>query len=146
MLIFSQQDGRWASAIYNGHYSIGRYGCLITCVTMVDDWLFSANRDPLWVASMLAYSNGLLIWGSLAKIQMKLVQRVYVRNDAIISNALADPSTCVVLQVNSNHWVFAIGRKIPVLGYRIADPWDGRIKYTNAYRNNITGCAVLAKL
>jgi hypothetical protein len=51
----------------------------------------------------------------------------------------------VALQVNNNHWVWLIGRYIPLLGYRIADPMTGGKAYSSRYKT-ITGHAVIAKV
>lgn len=145
MITFSQQDSRWSNLKFGGGYSIGRYGCVITDLAMIRDWFYNFDSNPIWVSQQLSYSNGLVIWSSLPKVGLSLVRRVYGRNDTIIKSALAAPDQCCILQVNNNHWLFLIGRQLPVLGYRVVDPWTGQICYTNKYGNNITGCAVIGK-
>lgn len=145
MVTYSQQDPRWAQTKYSNGYTIGRYGCTLTDLTMIRDWFLHDDMVPPVVASKLQYASGLIIWASLKNIGLSLVERVRVRNDAKIQQALASSDHCVIVEVNHNHWLWVIGRQLPVLGYRVVDPWDGRIKYTNAYRNNITGCAVIGR-
>lgn len=144
--VFSQQDPRWASYKYTNGYTIGRWGCLVTVLSMARNWFYNKQDNPVWTASHLKYTaEGYLLWGSLPDAGLKLIWRYYTRNEQAINEALAAPDKCVALQVNSNHWVWAIGRKLPLLGYKIVDPWDGRIKYTNFYRDNITGSATFSK-
>lgn len=145
MYTYSQQDSRWRSVIFGGHYTIGRYGCTITDLTMIHDWFYNEGWSPSNVASKLKYTNGLIIWKSLENIGLRLINRIRVRNDAAIRGALAANDQCVIVEVNHNHWLWVIGRQLPGLGYRVVDPWDGRTKYTNAYGNNITGCAIIGK-
>jgi len=141
-----QQDSRWAGKTMGaGNWTIGRWGCLLTDVTMMYDWFFNRNAGPDWVDSQLSFTQGLLIWSSLSKIGLHLVTRTNGRNDVVIREGLANPNECVMLQVNNSHWLFLTGRWIPVFGYNVIDPWDGRTKYTNAYGNNITGSATIGK-
>lgn len=145
MIAFSQQDPRWAQKKYNNGYTYGRYGCTITCLAMVRNWFYGVVVFPDWVGPKLTYTSGMIIWSSLANIGLRLVERVRVRNDVKIRAALASPSQCCIVEVNHNHWLFVVGRYIPVLGYRVIDPWRGDYCYTNRYGNNITGCAIISK-
>jgi hypothetical protein len=142
---FSQQDPRWASTKYQDGFTIGRYGCEITNLAMIYDWFFLSNKTPLYVAQNLKFNNGDILWSSLPKINLKLEKRYYSRDDNRITQALNNPNECCTVQVNNNHWLFIIGRKLPVLGYKVTDPWLGDTCYTNRYKNNITGFAVITK-
>lgn len=141
----SQQDSRWGNK-YLGKtkYTIARYGCVTVDLTMIYNYIFGRQKTPDNVAQILEYtSGGLLIWKSLQKLNLSLKERFYGKQSDTINAGLKNPKTFVILQVNSNHWVWLIGRYIPYFGYKIIDPWDGRTKHTNAYRNNITGGAVI---
>jgi hypothetical protein len=148
MVIFNQQDSRWAKeTLGNTVYTIGRWGCLNTVLTMVYNQIFNSRMTPLQCAKKLQFTpDGMLKWESLKEINLKLVSRIRVRNDVMIKNALNSPKDYVALQVNNNHWVWLIGRYIPILGYRIADPWTGTACYTNRYKNNITGFALISNI
>jgi len=145
MVFLSQQDPRWVNYKYNGNYTLGRYGCTITDITMFYDWAFNKNVRPDWVASKLKFSNGLLLWNSISNIGLKFVYRYYSRNDNRIKQALNSANEGCLLQVNKNHWLFLIGRYIPGLGWKVADPWTGKSCYTKKYNNNITGFAVISR-
>lgn len=144
---YSQQDPRWASLkLGKSPYTVGRYGCTSVCVTDVMNWLLNKSIPPSETVPKLAYtSEGLILWDSLKNLGLSLVGRFYGRQYEVIDKALADPGLCAIAQVNGNHWVWVIGRRLPILGYRIADPWTGTKAYTNRYKNNITGCAIISK-
>jgi hypothetical protein len=146
MTIFNQQDARWAKEILgNTPYTIGRWGCLTTVLTMIHNEIKGSVMTPLQCAKLLKFTpDGLVIWSSLKEIDLKLVNRMKFRHDVIIQSALNSKDDYVALQVNNNHWVWLIGRYIPILGYRIVDPWTGTKCYTNRYKNNITGCAIIS--
>ena len=149
----SQQDPRWSGKMMgNSGVSIGKAGCLLTDLTMMYDWFFNKTATPDWVASHIQFTDhnysggaGLVIWASITNVGLHCVTRTQGRNDSVIQEGLANPNECVMLQVNNSHWLFLIGRWIPLLGYKVIDPWDGRTKYTNAYGNNITGSVVIGK-
>lgn len=145
MIMFSQQDPRWANLQFGGGYTIGRYGCVISCLTMARNWFFNDNKTPDWAARLLLFSSGAVIWSSISNIGLRFVQRVFGRNDAVINEALINPNKCCLIQVNNNHWLWLIGRLVPGRGWKVVDPWHGDICYTDRYGNNITGCAVISK-
>ena len=145
MTTFSQQDRRWVGTKYSNGYTIGRYGCTLTDLTMIHDWFTGEQMTPDQVAAKLKYTSGLIIWDSLKNVGLKLVQRIRVRDDNAIRAGLAANDQCVIVEVNHNHWLWVIGRSLPGLGYKVVDPWDGRTKYTNSYSNNITGLAIIGR-
>jgi len=112
---------------------------------MFYDWAFNKNVRPDWVASKLKFSKGFLLWNSISNIGLKFVYRYYSRNDNRIKQALNSANEGCLLEVNKNHWLFLIGRKLPILGWKVADPWTGKSCYTKKYNNNITGFAVISR-
>ena len=146
MITISQQDSRWAKeTLGNTPYTIGRWGCLMTVLTMIRNEIFKSVMTPTQAAKKLQFTpGGLVIWSSLKDINLKLVNRMGFRHDVIIQAAYRSKDQYVALQVNNNHWVWLIGRRLPFLGYRIVDPWTGSICYTNRYHDNITGFAVVS--
>ncbi len=100
MLIFSQQDGRWVNTKFDTYYTIGRYGCTVTDLTMIRDYIHGGSMTPDVVSKQLSYSNGLVVWSSLKNIGLNLVERVFGRNDAKIAAAIAAPNKYVIIQVN----------------------------------------------
>lgn len=147
MTIFSQQDSRWANVKMGGsNYTIGRWGCLLTDLTNLRNFIFGSAMRPDQADDKLSFTkDGLLIWGSLSGIGLKLVERVYKNDYNKILSVYKSSDKYAILQVNNNHWVWVIGRYIPYFGWKIGDPWTGTSCYTNKYRNNITGFAVISK-
>lgn len=146
MTNLSQQDSRWVGYKYSNGYTLGKSGCLITDITMFYNWAFNRNERPDVLSKKLGFTpDGLLLWNSISNIGLKFLYRYYSRNDAVISEAISNPNKGCLLQVNSNHWLLATGRKLPILGYKVADPWSGTSCYTNKYGNNITGFATITR-
>lgn len=148
LTLFSQQDPRWAKMkLGESPCTVGRYGCTSVCITIGRNWLLKGDLNPGQIIPKLSYTkDGLILWGSLAKIGLKLNLRAYTRNDSTIQKALEAENAVCLLEVNHNHWLFLIGRKLPFLGYRVIDPWRGDKCYTSRYGNNITGFAVISRL
>jgi ABC-type bacteriocin/lantibiotic exporter with double-glycine peptidase domain len=141
MTIFNQT--KYSGFLGNTKYSIKGYGCTTACVTMVHNYKNKKFIDLDKAAKMLSYTkDGLLIWSSLKKLGLQLVSRVYKYDKKLIDDTFKSDNKYVILQVNKNHWVWVIGRYIPFLGYRIADPLKGDKAYTNRYKN-ITGFAII---
>lgn len=144
MKIFCQQN--YPQKMGTSNYTIARYGCLDTVITVGYDWFFSESLTPPQIASKLSFnSDGMLIWGSLKNIGLGLKNRVYGRNDAIMLEAIKNPNEICAIQVNSSHWVLATSKSI-LGGYNIFDPWFGDLSTTRRYKNNISGCAIIIKL
>jgi ABC-type bacteriocin/lantibiotic exporter with double-glycine peptidase domain len=142
MIILSQRDARWsAEKIGKSLITIGRYGCTLTCLSMLSSY-FGGYRTPAALARGLSFtSGGLIIWSSMPKLlPFKLEKRLYSRNDDEIMKSLKDAKRAVILQVDGFHWVVALS-KIPFTKhYRIGDPWTGKKSTTLSYKA-ITGSA-----
>ena len=143
MIKLSQRDPQWATVkLGKSSLTVGRYGCTTTCISMLTSY-FGCYRTPPDIAKILQkYTpDGLVLWSTLDVPCMKFVGRIYTRMDSEIDASLKDPDKAVILNVaNGSHWVVAIKRVPLTSTYLIADPWDGRVKLSTAYRN-ITGSA-----
>jgi hypothetical protein len=131
----------------NTKYTVSRWGCLSLVINMGYNFLFGKNVQPPEMVKILTYSaDGNLQWGSLSKIGLKLVKRISQTlppYDAIKSG-YENPNQFVALELhNGSHFVWVIGRRIPLLGYRILNPFGGKKEYC---KNNITGCRIVEKL
>lgn len=147
MLRLSQRDPRWAAEkIGDSPYTVGRYGCTLTSVSMASDY-FRCYKDPKWMARNLSYTkDGLILWQSIGKnLCFEFLWRFYTFNQKVIDRALKDPDQVCLLQVQNYHWVVAV-RKVPFTStYVIADPWTGTTSTTLRYNNQVTGGAVLKR-
>lgn len=152
MIILSQKDPRWAKqTIGKTQLTLDRWGCTITCISMLSDYFTSLGgkyRDPAELAKMLEFTqNGLVLWSSLKKaIGAAFEWRQYGFDSKRIDASLKDPKKAVMLEVplgGGKHWVVALSR-IPMTNiYRIADPLTGTKKFSTAY-GKITGSAHLS--
>lgn len=142
MQILSQRNPQWADVkIGPSNITVGRYGCTITCISMLTSY-FGNWVDPEQIAlKQLFTKDGLIIWTKLNLPNIKFDHRGYGRNDVEIMDALKDPNKAVILQVQNYHWVVALGRGL-LKGYRIADPWFGDKSTTARYKDQITGYAI----
>jgi hypothetical protein len=91
------------------------------------------------------YTNGgLIIWQQLETVfkHIKFRYRYYSFNAEIIDEALLNPATCVLLQVNNGkHWVSALAKS--KTGYKCSNPYPYPAN-TQVYKNSdITGFTVL---
>ena len=147
MKILSQRNPQWANQkLGKSFFNIGRYGCTITCISMLTDYFSQFSgifKTPKDLAQGLEFTEeGYLVWSSLLKItQMRLEKRLYNRDDVSIIHSLKDPKRAVILQVDGFHWIIAL-KKLPFGVYWIADPWTGTKRFSTAY-NKITGSAHL---
>jgi len=143
--IFSQRDKRWATVtLGQTKHTIGRLGCTITSIAAALT-SFGKATDPAKLAKTLSFTReGLLLWGSLAKVGCRLDQRFYGHNQRLIQGALAHPKKFALIQVDSSHWVLATGNYSAGV-YKIADPWFGDRSTTKRY-GKITGGAVITVL
>lgn len=141
MKILSQRDPQWsAHKIGSSTLTIGRYGCTLTCLSMLTDY-FQHFGTPAQIAEHKDWftKDGLVKWDKLNLKAMTFEKRLYGRNDAEIEKSLKDPNKAVILQVENYHWVVCLGKD--VFGrYRIADPWFGDKASINRYKI-ITGSA-----
>ncbi|MHC1728055.1 MAG: hypothetical protein AB9866_18975 [Syntrophobacteraceae bacterium] len=143
MKYLSQRDSRWAKeTIGTSKIVIGRYGCTITCISMLSDY-FKRYLTPLWMAKNLKFTpDGLLLWQSInGKLPFNFVNRFYGRQSATIKECIADPDKACILQINGFHWVVAV--KVIPSGYRVIDPWTGNL--TSITATQVTGGATFQR-
>ena len=113
----------------------------------MDTTLYSEKiTTPDRICAKLGYLlNGMLDWSSLKNIGLKLIYRSSVRNDEAANEALSNPDRFAVLEINHGaHFVLVVGRKLPLLGYRVYDPFYGDRAYR--YNSVITGCRIISKI
>ena len=144
MIIFKQGDYPH-DYLGNSGISIAKAGCLTCALTVGYDALFNQALNPVQVSKKVAYSaSGMLQWPSIASLGLKLEYRSGVRDDARVNEALANPNKFAILELNHGaHFVLVIGRKIPLLGYRVYDSFYGDKAYR--YNSVITGCRIISK-
>lgn len=122
----------------------GRYGCLITSISMMTNE-FGKYRSPGELCRDLQFtSEGLLLWQSLGLIGLKLEKRFYKYDLNTIKAALLSKDQAVTLQVDGYHWVW-LTSKVPGLElFNTVDPWPGKWKVYGPGR--ITGGAIISNI
>lgn len=147
--MFSQQDQRWANMkLGNTQYTMGRWGCLTTVITMGYNWLMGTSITPAWMVAKLKYNlRGKLIWDLPGMKITKRIAKSKTIPRAEIDNAYKDPDAINALEINNGvHFVWQIGKWWPGLGYQIVDPINGKKTFTNKYNNKVTGLRVIKKI
>ena len=125
--------------------SIAKSGCLTCDITVGVNSLKGTAYNPVDISKKLAYIDGILQWASLANIGLKLIYKSTTRNDNAVGEALSNPDRFAVLEINHGaHFVLVIGRKLPVLGFRVYDSFYGDKAYR--YNSVVTGCRIVANL
>jgi hypothetical protein len=134
MKLYSQRDTRWRDE-YMGNGTLGQYGCLVTCISMISETDPDVlNRE---IKSIGGYDDNNLIWDKLDNIKgLDFIKRVRIYDNTDVLNNIP----CIV-EVDGTpiggitHWVLYIGNK------RCYDPWDAEEKATSRY--NPIGYAVV---
>jgi lysozyme len=146
MKYYSQNDPAWKyDHLGNSTLTVGDYGCTTSCICALASWFGDKITPKMLAESKNCYTNsGLIIWQQLETVfkHIKFRYRYYHFNEEIIDDALKNPATAVLLQVNNGkHWVSALAKS--KTGYKCSNPYPYPAK-TQVYKNNsITGFTVL---
>jgi hypothetical protein len=135
-----QRDVRWANKKLGfSDLKIGTYGCTLTSLTMLINYISDKDLTPDVVNNELkkvnAFVGALVYWVKvpLAFPELKFVYRYYNYNNLIVSKYVYIDKIPVVVQVNAArignaaHWVIFVGDR------NMIDPWDGKVKSTSTY-------------
>lgn len=142
MVKLSQRDPRWAShRMLPSALTLGRYGCTTTCISMLSDYYGHFRTPNVMASAHIPYTkDGLIIWDKMKLQGFNFQKRLRATDHKAIQDSLKHKNTSVILEVDGCHWVVALSRVPFTNTYRIADPWDGKVKYSTAYKR-ITGSA-----
>ncbi len=146
----NQRDARWKNKYLGfSKLTIGNYGCTITCLTMLINFVEGKNygvdevNDKLKTAK--AFQGALLIWSRvpLAFPSLKWVKRGYNYNNIEVAFNVYVNDMPVMVEVNgakigaSKHWVLFTGSG------KANDPWFGKVISTSMYP--LTGYAIYGR-
>ena len=147
--VYSQRDGRWASILlgYNTDpkYTIGMYGCLITCLGML------SNKTPDVVNKLLVDNQGYVagtgnfIWSKCTVVGLNQLALSYSWDGPVTDNGVAlakqwlDKGNALMCEIDFNpatsgeemHYVLCIGYEGE--DFFMADPWTGNIDSFDVY-------------
>jgi len=143
--LLSQYDPRWADiTMGKSGVSLKKAGCLTTTLSIAsayfEYYIPDTYHDPAWMAKHLPYTRGgLLIWDRWPQdIIFELEARLTYIDNSIFDATLRSKEKCLILEINHGaHFVFALAH---IIGYRVIDPWGGKIKW---YKDQITGGRIL---
>jgi len=142
ILPLSQRDPRWANdKMGNSSCTVGRFGCLITSITMALRW-FGKDVDVKelnqWLSANGGYVNGTgnLYWGAIPDLYPDIYMHTSINCVSVPApldkiDALLAQNIPVIVEVDFNpattpidqHWVLLIGKQGD--DYIVNDPWYG---------------------
>lgn len=148
MVYFSQNDPRWRNVrIGQSNVTLGTHGCTIDCIADASSWFCEEKRPDALAQKLLFTKDGRIIWSSIGGFfrTFTFEWRFYKYEEARILEALKNPNKVVLLNISGGaHWVFGIS-KVPLLGYRVSDPFPYPAKKRFVSSRDIVGGAVLVK-
>lgn len=148
-VLYSQRDSRWSSVFLGNNskqpYTIGNYGCLITCLGCM------INKNPAEINDILKANNGfvnggLFVWSKASVLGLTETYKSPLYNGPVTNQgiqkikSLIDEGHAVLTHVDFNpattnddmHWVLIIGYEEPET-FKIFDPWTGTITRLDVY-------------
>jgi len=139
----SQRDSRWKNKLLgfntDTQYTIGGYGCLITCLAMLKNDAVDAINIELKRISGFLEGTGYYIWEAISRIYPEIKEKSIWTPDRLtdkqvseIRNAL-DNGCPVMFQIDmypetaptDMHYVLCVGYGEEDNDYIINDPWTG---------------------
>jgi ABC-type bacteriocin/lantibiotic exporter with double-glycine peptidase domain len=132
MKIISQRATLWQKeTIGKTQLTIGRFGCTITCLSMLSSVYGPYITPPVLAKKLNFTKDGRILWPSIDKVLgYKFKWRGYGKPK--------DSKVPLLLEVDHAHWVVGKEKKGDV--YVIHDPWDG-VETTSSRYAKITGYA-----
>lgn len=143
--VLSQRDSRWSwKTLGFSTGTIGNYGCLITCLTMIaKEGDVSATNDKMKQFGDYAYGNykspfysNLVVWANVPNAipSLKFVERLYTYDNEKAKNWLAKGYP-VIVQVDGapigapyvDHYIILVGDQ------KCVDPWTGKVRPTTDF-------------
>jgi len=162
--VYSQRDSSWANSWLgfnnSSPYTIGNYGCLITCISMMCCY-YNHEETPLTINKKLIDQNafssgGLYVWNSISNIYSDIIESLHITPYSLLDQEIYSIQSSiknghlVVFQIDmapetsqlDMHYVLAIGYdENDENNFTIADPWTGTIismrEYLKGSRDNI---------
>ncbi len=143
-IYLEQDDSKWDKVtIGNTPYTVGRWGCLITSLSMLTFW-YGKYINPGELAKKLEFnSNGEILWRSINEAcPFDFVYRYYNRDIDKIKNIIYSADNSCVIRVPYGkyyHWLTAVSSD--EAGVVAADPIDGSRCYPEKKYGWINGFA-----
>lgn len=149
LLLLSQRDSKWANILLgfntNLPYTLGNFGCLITCLSMYIGKLVNETNDILKANQAFAKDSGEFIWGKSSALGLNQTYLSPRYTDAVTAQGfqkikeLIDAGFPLLCEVDFNpntsgeemHFVLIIGYKDD--NFYAADPWVGEIINLSVY-------------
>jgi len=158
----SQRDPRWANKLIGAsNVSIGRMGCLITCMSMASQF-FGCYQSPDQIASNSKwFDTASLIWINMSfpsmsfrwregsqiangdnKIDLDLIKSYLASG----KNLPSDQNRVALINVaNGSHWVLGLWWDDTEKDILAIDPWTGRTCWVYKTYGNITGGSLIVR-
>lgn len=149
-VIYGQRDSRWSSILlgYNTNqpYTIGNYGCLITCLGCI------VNKTPSETNEILKANNGfvsggLFVFSKCTSLGLTQIYKSPYYSDPVTNQGIAkmkellDNGSALLTHVDFNpadtdddmHWVLVYGYEENTENFYAMDPWTGTLITLDVY-------------
>lgn len=149
-IFLEQDDPRWTEKKLGGsNSSVGRYGCLVTCLSMLSYW-YGEYFNPGEIAEKANFTTkGYYYWKSGDEfLPFNFVWRYYKRDIVKIKQILFSKDNACVVRVNyagAYHWLAVIGYDKKTGKLLGADPIDGSSSYIEIEYGQINGFAEISR-
>lgn len=147
LIFLKQGDSSWGNVtIGNTSYTLGKFGCLITSISMLTYW-YGKYITPDKLAKSLSFTQqGELYWNSIDEVcPFTFVYRYYRYDKTKLLQILTSKDNAAVVRVpyaGASHWLVLIGYNYR--GWKCIDPLRGDVCYASRY-GNINGFAEVSR-
>lgn len=145
-----QRNPKWGKIKLGfSNLEIEDYGCTLTCLTMLINYIEGTEYTPEYVNKRLkdvrAFTGALILWSMVpvAFPSLKFIKRGHNYSNLDVSSYVYLKRLPVMVEVNAEtigglyHWVLFVGDR------KMVDPWRGSIRPTGTYPT--TGYALFQK-
>lgn len=147
MRILSQLDHEWANLhIGNTSFTLGRWGCTITSICMLDSSFYPQYITPPEAAKQWSFNDqGCILWTKCNFKGFIFEWRGYGYDKKRIKEYAMDSDKGVILEVNNSHWVAVESWNVASDKPAINDPFGGVHYNLIPAKYKITGFALFSK-
>lgn len=149
MILLSQLDRQWSDKrIGNTPFKIGRWGCTITSLCMIESKFYPTESLPPPEAARLwsFNSQGMIIWSDCPFECFEFIKRGYGNDKKKIKEYTLDSNKGVILEVNNSHWVAVESWDAKSNTVAINDPFGGTHYNILPSKYTVTGYALFKKI